>query len=415
MQGDGIKIVTWTPHALPDMAAPSIRTILPLSIVTCTSMLAMDLYLPAVPGLQRALGIQVTLAQATVAVFLAGLALSQLMWAEAMSRLGPRRAIGAAVMILALAAAACAVAPNIEVLLAMRLLQGVAAGAATVVAPSVVRATLSDADSVRGIAAISTVESVVPAAGPVLGAALLTQMSWRGLFWVLAALTLLVLPFVLRVTPSELPGLDRSVDASYLRILASRRYLRLALSHALSVGALLAFVASAPQLLVNALKLGTEAFALLQVLGVAAFMLLATQSGRVSQRIGPARAVQWGAAFQLGVCAVLMAATVASALSFMLVAAFWCGFCGALAIRGPSAFSQALAVPPAQMGRASAMLVLAILLAGALGTQLVAPFMEGSGAALAAAMLIISAISCALVIPYPAVPPKAPASTAHDA
>jgi MFS transporter, DHA1 family, multidrug resistance protein len=67
---------------------------------------------------------------------------------------------------------------------------------------------------------------------------------------------------------------------------------------------------------------------------------------------------------------------------------------------------KALAVPPAQMGRASAMLVLVILLAGALGTQIVAPFMEGrSGAALAAALLIISVISFALVVPYPSLPP----------
>jgi len=64
----------------------SVRTIVPLSIVTCTSMLAMDLFLPAVPTLQRALDIDVVLAQATIAVFLAGLAASQLLWAEVLTR-----------------------------------------------------------------------------------------------------------------------------------------------------------------------------------------------------------------------------------------------------------------------------------------------------------------------------------------
>lgn len=38
------------------MSASTVRTILPLSIITCTSMLAMDLHLPAVPTLQRSLG-----------------------------------------------------------------------------------------------------------------------------------------------------------------------------------------------------------------------------------------------------------------------------------------------------------------------------------------------------------------------
>jgi DHA1 family bicyclomycin/chloramphenicol resistance-like MFS transporter len=140
-----------------------VRTVLPLSIVTCTSMLAMDLYLPAVPTLQRSMGVDVTLAQGTVAIFLAGLAASQVLWAEAMARLGPRRSIGIAVSLLALAAVGCALARDIEVLLAMRLVQGLAAGAATVVAPSVVRSTLAESDAIRGIAAISTIEALVPA------------------------------------------------------------------------------------------------------------------------------------------------------------------------------------------------------------------------------------------------------------
>jgi MFS transporter, DHA1 family, multidrug resistance protein len=397
------------------MPAPSVRTVLPLSVVTCASMLAMDLYLPAVPGLQVSLGIDVTLAQATVAIFLAGLAASQLLWAEAMNRMGPRRSIQIAVWLLALGAVGCALAPGIELLLVMRMLQGVAAGAATVVAPSVVRATLSDTDAVRGIAAISTVEAVVPAAGPVLGVLLLTQLGWRGLFWVLAGVTLLVLPSVSRVTPLQLPGMDHAVDARHASILRNRRYLRLALSHALSVGALLAFVASAPQLMVNALDRGPTAFAILQVVGVAGFMVLATQSGRVSQRIGPSRAVQWGAAAQVLLCAALLAVNLFSALSFVSVTIFWCAFCAALAIRGPAAFSQALAVPPAQMGRASAMLVLAMLLAGALGTQIVAPFMDGrSGAPLATALLILCLISLGLVVPYPPAAATSSPLAAHE-
>jgi DHA1 family bicyclomycin/chloramphenicol resistance-like MFS transporter len=384
------------------VTSASVRTILPLSIVTCTSMLAMDLYLPAVPALQHSLGIDVTLAQSTVAVFLAGLAASQLLWAEVLTRLGPRRCVLVGVSLLALGSVAAALAPNIGVLLAMRLLQGVGAGVATVVAPSVVRATLSGNDAVRGFASISMVESIVPAAGPVLGAALLLHTDWRGLFWVLSALTVSVLPFVIRITPKELPGIDLALEASYGRILSNRKYLRLALSHALSVGALLTFVASAPQLMANSLALGPSAFATLQVFGVAAFFVLASQSGRISRRIGAPGAVQLGAWIQLLSCIVFLAAALMVDLPFAAIAAFWCVFCGALAIRGPSAFSEALSMPPAQMGRASAMLVLGILSAGAIGTQLVAPFMAGtSAAALAIGIAIPCLISLAMVVPYP--------------
>lgn len=60
-------------------------------------------------------------------------------------------------------------------------------------------------------------------------------------------------------------------------------------------GALLTFVASAPQLMRHALELGASAFALLQVLGVASFIVMASQSGRISQRLGPAGAIRVGA------------------------------------------------------------------------------------------------------------------------
>jgi len=379
-----------------------VRAILPLALVTCTSMLAMDLVLPAVPSLQIALGIDVTRAQATVSVFLVGLAASQLLWGEALTRFGPRRCVRLGVWLLVAASVGCAVARNIEELLALRLLQGLAAGAAPVVVSTVVRATLSGTDAVKGMAAIAIVESIVPAIGPILGAILLLHSDWRGLFWVLGAVTLLVLPFVVRATPVELPGLDRAIRAGYLSIFAQRRYVRLALSHALAMGALLTFVASAPQLMVQTSSAATSAFALLQVLGVAAFAGVASQAGRISRAIGPPRAVQLGALLQMLACAALLLASCVAALSFAEVAAFWCVFCGALAVRGPSAFSEALALPTAQIGRASAMLVLGILLAGALGTQVVAPFMDGpSGTPLALGMLGLGIASLLLIVPYP--------------
>lgn len=384
------------------MSAATVRTILPLALVTCTSMLAMDFYLPAVPSLQRTFGIDVSVAQATVAVFLAGLAASQLAWAELMSRFGPRQSVWLGVSLLVVSTVGAAIAPSIEALIVLRAVQGFAAGSATVVAPSVVRATLADADAVRGLAAIAMVEAIVPAAGPVLGAAVLCYTDWRATFWIIAVATLAVIPFALRAVPQQLPGLDRSVSSAFRTILTNRRYMRLALSHALSMGALLTFVASAPQLMVHALDAGAKEFAVLQIIGVAAFVLLASQSGRISARISPRRAVKFGAVVQLAVCAVMLGLSYWLQLGFAAFAVFWFLFCGALAVRGPAAFSEALKLPPSQLGRASAVMVLFILLAGALGTQIVAPFIDAaSPTGLLIGVTVPCLLSSLLVVPYP--------------
>ena len=381
--------------------AALVRTVLPLALVTCTSMLAMDLYLPAVPALQKSFDADVSLAQASIAIFLAGHAASQFLWAEAFNRLGPKRVVMTGVVTLFIAAICGALAPTIGFLLGVRLIQGIAAGAALVVAPSVVRATLPGAEAVRGIAAISMAEAVIPAAGPVAGALLLAHMDWRGIFWVLGALTLIALPFAVRATPKELPGLDRTINASYAAILANRRFRRLALSHALSFGALIAFVASGPQLAIHALGQGVSAFATLQVIGVAAFILVASQSGRICRHLGTAGAIQLGAWLQAAICAVMLSSLAIVQPSLTAVAVFWASFCASLAVRGPPSFSEALSLPPAQMGRASAMMTLAFLAAGAAGTQLVAPYMdEPSMVPLAVTMLAFVIASLLLVLPY---------------
>lgn len=394
------------PASLPTPHSSSpIRTILPLALVTGASMAAMDLYLPAVPALQSGLGVSVPLAQATVAVYLAGLAAAQLLWGELLNRLGPRRCLQVGLGLLVLTSVGCALAPGIEVLLGMRLLQGVAAAAATVAAPSVVRATLAEADVVRGIAAISMIEAIVPAAGPVLGAVLLRFTDWRGTFWVIAAVALAVLPWVVKIAPRCLPGLNLAHDSGYLGILRNRRFLRLTGSHALCIGALLTFLASAPQLLQHTLGLGSDAFALLQVIGVSAFMAGASQSGRWAARWGHARVVRFGSGLQLAVCALaLLGAAVWGVLPFAALAAYWACFCGALAIRGPATFGDAIDLPPAQMGRATALLILALLAAGAIGTQGVAPFMgqADSTQPLFTGLLVQLLVSAALVWRYPA-------------
>ncbi|MBL0726519.1 MFS transporter [Piscinibacter sp. HJYY11] len=385
------------------MSIASVRTILPLAVITCTGLLAMDLYLPAVPAMQRGLGLTVAQGQATIAVFLAGLAASQLLWGEALHRFGPRACVRLGLWTLIVASFGCAIAPELWSLLAMRLLQGIAAGAATVVSPTVIRATLPDKDGVRGIAAISMIEAVIPAAGPVLGTALLLVTDWRVTFAVIGVVSLVSMPFALAATPARLPQHDESAPSGYGTLLRNTRYLKLALSHALCFAALLCFVGSGPQVLQAVMGRGDGAFATAQVCGVAAFIVMASQSGRISARLGAVRAVRLGAWLHLLLCATFWWAWSHASLGFGWVLAFWIAFCGTLGIRGPAAFSEALRVPMAQMGRASAAMVLMLLVASAMATQGVAPYLQQAGlSAVVATMLGLSVASLVLALRVPA-------------
>lgn len=390
------------------MSKPSIRTVLPLATITAASMLTMDLYLPAVPTMQVDLGITVAQGQLTIAIFLLGLAASQLVWGEMLHRIGPRRCVQTGLLALILTSFGCALAPDLTMLLGLRLVQGIAAGAATVVVPTVVRATLPEQDGVRGIAAIAMIEAIVPAAGPVLGTALLLIADWRTTFAIIGVIALVSAPFALRATPAALPaqedeGEDEGGRVGYRALLRNWHFVGLALAHALSFGALIAFVASAPQVLPAFANTGQSGFALAQVCGVAGFIVAASQAGRISSRLGPRHAIQLGALLHGLLCTALLAAWWTERLSYPWLLAFWAAFCAVLGIRGPTAFSEALSVPNAQLGRASALMVLALLAAGALATQATAPFLPtGQLGAVALSMCALCWASYALVARYPA-------------
>lgn len=385
------------------MSKPSMRTVLPLATITAASMLTMDLYLPAVPAMQRDLGITVAQGQLTIAIFLLGLAASQLVWGEMLHRIGPRRCVQTGLLVLILTSFGCALAPDLTMLLGLRLVQGIAAGAATVVVPTVVRATLPEQDGVRGIAAIAMIEAIVPAAGPVLGTALLLIADWRTTFAIIGVIALVTAPFALRATPLALPGTEEKAGrVGYRALLRNWHFVGLALAHSLSFGALIAFVASAPQVLPAIAGTSQSGFALAQVCGVAGFIVAASQAGRISSRLGPRHAIQLGALLHGLLCTALCIAWWSASLSFPLVLGFWAAFCAVLGVRGPTAFSEALAVPQAQLGRASAVMVLALLAAGAVATQATAPFLPtGQLGAVALTMTVLSWASYALVARYP--------------
>ncbi|WDD92929.1 MFS transporter [Burkholderia sp. FERM BP-3421] len=381
----------------------SLWTILPLALLTAIGLLATDLYLPAVPSLPDQLGGSIAGAQATLAVFSAALALSQLVWGPAADHFGSRRTLVFAVLLQIAAGVVCASAPSMTTLIAARVAQGFGVGAAMVVVPTLIRQRFADHRAVRALAWLGIIESVVPGLAPVLGAALLLVADWRATFWVIVALSVLVMPVALRVLPADPPA--RAHDAprgGYGRLLRSPTYLGYALGHALCFAALLAFVASAPQLVELWLHEGPSTFALLQACGVGAFIVTSSRSGRWSDRHGLDRVIALGAALQVVAAAWFMVLAYADWRSTAQVIGAWMLFCGSLGLRGPGSMARALAADPASAGRAAGLLMFFGLGGAALATQAVAPFLAlgmkplawmCTGFTLASALVILAGIA----------------------
>src|SRR5262249_33670157 len=110
----------------PAAATPrhGLRLFLILGAVSALGPASMDIYLPALPTLARDLGTSESSAQLTVSLFLVGLGLGQLVAGPLSDVRGRRRPLLASLAIYIAATAACAVAPNIGVLVGARFFQG---------------------------------------------------------------------------------------------------------------------------------------------------------------------------------------------------------------------------------------------------------------------------------------------------
>jgi MFS family permease len=357
------------------------RLAVPLASLTALGLLASDLYLPAIPVMAAELGASIPSAQATMALFMAALALSQLAWGWAADHFGDRRTIMAGTTLLGGGSLACALAPGIDWMLAGRLLQGLGAGAATVAVPALIRRRFSEADAVKALAVVAMAESTIPALGPVAGAAIVLYSDWRTTFWLIAAMSLLLLPLVAHIVGQAPAPAASAPDGrrGYAPLLRNRLYLRYALSYAVMFGALLMYVASAPVLVTHALGLGIEAFAILQICGVLAFMAGATAAVRLVQRLGQHWLMRSGTLLQFLAGAGLMGmawAGMRGAQGLTMLALLAALFCCGLGLRGAATMGGALQAAGNDAGKGAGLLMFLSFACVAGATQLVAPFLH---------------------------------------
>src|SRR6187397_3567779 len=126
-----------TPEA--ESTTPSrVRMIAVLGALVALGPLTIDMYLPELPKIAEDLSVSSSVAQLTLTGTLAGLALGQLIVGPLSDSLGRRRPLMAGIVLHIVASVVCMLAPNLAVLGLARVLQGVGAAAAMVVAIAVV-------------------------------------------------------------------------------------------------------------------------------------------------------------------------------------------------------------------------------------------------------------------------------------
>ena len=366
--------------------------------ITCATVLgfaATDLVLPAIPVLPQALGGTPAQAQYVLAVFVAGLAGGLLVFGEFGARRAQRPLLAGGLALFAACSVLAATASSIEELIAWRAVQGFAVAVGPALAPGVIRAIFDERQAVRAFGLQGSIEAIVPAVGPLLGAWLLVHHSWQASFVLLAVLAMAVSGLALLMPRSAFTAPAARSQGGYGLLLRNRAFLCFGLSQAFTLGGLLVLVFGAPAVMVRAMGGTLSDFVLMQVLGVGSFVIAANLAGALSARFGAVRTILTGPIVSAAGCCALLVYAAADGRSPFVMALLFVPVNLGLGLRGPPGFYQAIAAAGGDDSRAGALVVLAVLLTTAAGTALAAPWVSTGLMPLA---MIATTISVASVL-----------------
>lgn len=358
--------------------------VLVLGTLIALGPLTIDMYLPALPAIATGLTSTAAQVQLTLTGTLAGLALGQLVIGPVSDAVGRRTPLLAGLGLHITASLLCALAPNIAVLGALRVLQGLGIATTGVVTMAVVRDLFSGSAFARLVSRLMLVMGAAPILAPSLGSAVLSRTDWRGVFLTLAGFGVLLMVVAATRLPETLPvarrrrGGVRDTLRVYRSLLADRVFVGMVLVAGASMAALFSYVSGSSFVLQQRYGLDEQQFGL--AFGAGAIGLIgATQLNVVLlRRYTPQRILVTA----LGIGAIAGLALVAVAVTGLgglpgLLAALWVVLAAA-GLSLPNAPAVALSRHGEAAGTAAALLGAVQFGLGAIAAPLVGMLGNGS-------------------------------------
>ena len=269
---------------------PPKRLTLLVALLTMIGPFTIDTYLPSFPALEAEFDVSRALLSQSLAFYLAAFGISTLVWGPLSDRLGRRTVVVWTLLLYLLASLGCALAGDYGNFLLFRLLQGVAAGGGLAAGRTMIRDVYSPQDAQRAMSRVMMLFALAPAVAPVIGGWLEDALGWQSVFDFLALYSGLMLVMILLWVPETLPTSMRQsfhpihVARVYGRTLLHRRFQSLVFMVASYFGGMFLYIAGAPTIIFDFLKLDVHEFGVLFVPLVVGIIFGAWLSGRLAHR-----------------------------------------------------------------------------------------------------------------------------------
>lgn len=175
----------------------------------------------AVPAMAASLHVTPLSLKAVVTSYILSLAVGIPVSGWIADRYGTRRVFSIAILIFTLASILCGIAPNVEMLVVARILQGLGAALMMPVGRLTIIRTFPKSELLAAMNFVIIPALIGPLLGPVVGGLIVHWMSWRVIFFVNVPVGLLALYLSYRFMPNYQGNQRRSLDVVGLILFAS--------------------------------------------------------------------------------------------------------------------------------------------------------------------------------------------------
>lgn len=253
-----------------NIMTPPIRNrawiILILGSISTLSPFAIDMYLPAFPGIAAALHTTPARVSLSISSYFVGLAVGQLAYGPLLDRFGRKRPLYGGLILFAGASVLCLLSKSLGWLIAMRFLQALGGCGAQVAAMAMVRDFFPVQDTARIISLLILILGVSPLLAPTVGGWVAGRLGWQWVFAILALVALANLLLCWQGLPdghrpdSSVSLRPLPIARNFAAVLLEPQFTTFALSGAFAFSGLLVYVAGSPVIFMEVFHVSPDVF-----------------------------------------------------------------------------------------------------------------------------------------------------------
>ena len=305
-------------------------------ILVCVfGWLSANMYLPALPSLDKIFHTRHSLVRLSFSLFLLSYAFSQLVWGPVSEVYGRRKLLILGMCISFLGLLLIVFTNNIYIFNLGRFVEGIGVGAGPVLGRSVL-ADLCELEEITKVLSLATIcINLMPAVAPIFGGEVFHYLGWRAIFIILTAISVILGVLVFAFIPESLKELKDKLDIkeifnSFRSVTKNKTFIQYSKPYILIAAGLVGYYSLLPFVFITELHVSAKIYGYYNLVSVASYILGAIIV-RVYTRADLDKLLRFSLISILATTILFSAytfyypLTIFSILAFMSLYTFWAG------------------------------------------------------------------------------------------